>query len=319
MIRSIRLARWALSLMAVISGSASLPAVDMLFVSLVNGSVVSYNTAGNNGATIAATAQTFTSTNLEYNTGIAFDTSGNLYVANASNSNPGSINKYDSAGNYLSNITTNVGNTPQGLAIDGSGNIYVANIDSNTISKYNASGTFQAFIGNPTNLDGVYDLAFDSSGYLYASNMSGNTVSKFDTSGTFQATIGSSSNLDGPGGLAFDSTDNLFVTNVNSPYKITQFDSSGGYLNQLLDANLNGPQNAIFDSSGNLYVASYVDDTIAKYGPTGTFLTKWTTAGTPAFMSFQPTTVPEPSTYALAAIASGVMAAVARRRKARQG
>ncbi|MCY2934861.1 MAG: PEP-CTERM sorting domain-containing protein [Planctomycetota bacterium] len=38
------------------------------------------------------------------------------------------------------------------------------------------------------------------------------------------------------------------------------------------------------------------------------------TAATPLFLSFKPVTVPEPSSYALAAIATGVMAYLARRR-----
>ena len=39
----------------------------------------------------------------------------------------------------------------------------------------------------------------------------------------------------------------------------------------------------------------------------------------PAYLAFKSVTVPEASTYALGAIATGVMAAVARRRKARKG
>ena len=35
------------------------------------------------------------------------------------------------------------------------------------------------------------------------------------------------------------------------------------------------------------------------------------------YLAFKPVTVPEPSTYALATIATGVMAYLARRRKAR--
>jgi hypothetical protein len=37
----------------------------------------------------------------------------------------------------------------------------------------------------------------------------------------------------------------------------------------------------------------------------------------PNYLAFKPVTVPEPSTYALATIATGVMAYLARRRKAR--
>ena len=59
---------------------------------------------------------------------------------------------------------------------------------------------------------------------------------------------------------------------------------------------------------------------MSKFSPSGTFLTSWSTVGaSPAYLAFKSVTVPEASTYALGAIATGVMAAVARRRKARKG
>jgi hypothetical protein len=66
-------------------------------------------------------------------------------------------------------------------------------------------------------------------------------------------------------------------------------------------------------SAGSLYT---LNPTTGAY----TTLTAVTGLGTITIeaMSYAPATVPEPSTYALAAIATGVMAAIARRRKARR-
>jgi sugar lactone lactonase YvrE len=166
--------------------AAPLPAVDMLYVTLTNNTIVTYDTTGNVGTTIAASVNTFASTNLNVPTGLAFDSSGNLYAANTGNS---TISKFNSSGVYQSNITSNL-NSPIGLAFDSSGNLYAANSTSKTISKFDSSGTF---------------------------------------------------------------------------------------------------------------------------------LTSWSTGATaiPKFLAFKPVTVPEPSTYALATIATGVMAYLARRRKAR--
>ncbi|MEI7923694.1 MAG: PEP-CTERM sorting domain-containing protein [Planctomycetota bacterium] len=80
--------------------------------------------------------------------------------------------------------------------------------------------------------------------------------------------------------------------------------------------NLNGPNGLKFDSTGNLYVVNYTNSTISKFNSSGTFLTSWSTGSSPTFLAFKPVTVPEPSTYALATIATGVMAYLARRRKA---
>ena len=192
-----------------------------------NDTIVSYDTTGNNGSTIAASMATFASTNLSSPQGLAFDSSGNLYVANYGDS---TISKFDASGGYVSNITSNL-SYPSGLAFDSSGNLYAANIISTTISKFNSAGTF--------------------------------------------------------------------LSQINS--------------------NLNNPVGLAFDSSGNLYAANYNDSTISKFNSAGTFLTSWSTGSAdPKYLAFKPVTVPEPSTYALCAIATGVLAAAARRRKARK-
>ena len=82
--------------------------------------------------------------------------------------------------------------------------------------------------------------------------------------------------------------------------------------------NLANPQGLAFDTSGNLYAANSNDKTISKFNSSGTFLTSWSTGtASPSFLTVHAVSVPEPSTYALAAIATGVMAYLARRRKAR--
>jgi len=262
-----RLSRVACSMVWLLAFAAPLPAVDMLYVTLGDNTIVTYDTTGNVGTTIAATKAVFANTNLNVPYGLAFDSSGNLYAANVVDN---TISKFNSAGTYLSNITGNL-NRPVGLAFDSSGNLYAANVGDNTISKFNASG---AYLSNITgNLNSPVGLAFDSSGNLYAANIFNDTISKFNASGAY-------------------------VSNITG--------------------NLNSPIGLAFDTSGNLYAANNYNSTISKFDASGTFLTSWNTgAGNPLMLAFKPVTVPEPSTYALAAIATGVMAFVARRRKAR--
>ena len=78
-------------------------AVDLLFVTLGNNTIVKYDTTGNVGATIQATQATFASTNLNNPAGLAFDSSGNLYAANYGGN---TISKFNSSGAYVSNIST---------------------------------------------------------------------------------------------------------------------------------------------------------------------------------------------------------------------
>ena len=196
MIRTSRLAHWALSFLILFVGSASLPAVDLLYVTLENNTIVTYDTTGNNGATIAGTVATFASTNMSGPYGLAFDSMGNLYAANNSNN---TISKFNSSGGYLSSISTNL-NSPNGLAFDSTGNLYAANDSNNTISKFNSSGAYLSNIS--TNLNNPNGLAFDSTGNLYAANYSNRTISKFNSSGTFLTSW--STGLNSPKFLAFN-------------------------------------------------------------------------------------------------------------------
>ena len=64
MIRSTRLVQMALGLMVLLALAAPLPAADMLYVTLDNNTIVSYDTTGNVGSTIAASVDTIATTNL---------------------------------------------------------------------------------------------------------------------------------------------------------------------------------------------------------------------------------------------------------------
>ena len=63
---------------------SSLPASDLIYVSMMNGTVVTYDTSGTVGSTIAATQTQFASTPLkDWAMGLAFDSGGNLFVASS--------------------------------------------------------------------------------------------------------------------------------------------------------------------------------------------------------------------------------------------
>ena len=174
-----RLSRIACSSLMLLALAAPLPAADLLYVSLDNNTIVAYDTTSGDGSTIAASMNTFASTNLAIPAGLAFDSSGNLYAANEDND---TISKFNDSGTFLSQINSNL-NDPCGLAFDSSGNLYAANNLDSTISKFNSAGTFLSQINS--NLGNPVGLAFDTSGNLYAANISGFTITRFNASGTF--------------------------------------------------------------------------------------------------------------------------------------
>lgn len=246
--------------------------------------------------------------------GLAFDSSGNLYVAYNSGA-ASKIERYDPSGNgtlfayWRSGVEVDF---PIGLAFDGSGNLYSADFRDNLIQKFDSSGHSSVFARSL--LYTPYGLAFDGNGYLYVANLYSNTIVRFDSSGHGSVFADASSGLDGPVGLAFDGNGNLYVSNTAST--IEKFDSSGhGSLFATASSGLLNPQGLAFDSSGNLYVANYGYNNVEKFDSDGNgsvFADGSSGLNGPGFIAVQ---VPEPRTGILVAL--GAIALLGCRRLAR--
>ncbi|MGA8534919.1 MAG: hypothetical protein WB615_12500, partial [Candidatus Tumulicola sp.] len=159
---------------------------------------------------------------------LAFDGSGDLYVANDSYRYPrnrgGSVTVY-APGKTRARLKigpTQGVNVPKALAFDGSGNLYVANGGGNTVTAY-APG-----------------------------------------SGTVLRTISQGVNV--PAGLAFDGSGNLYVANGGAN-TVTVYAPGSGTILRTISQDVNGPRSLVFDGSGNLYVANRVGNTVTVYAP----------------------------------------------------
>ncbi len=113
---------------------------------------------------------------MNYPGAIAFDNSGNLYVANGGND---TVERFTTNGQASVFIASGI--SPAGLAYH-DGDLYVANYSTGTIEKFNALG--QGSIFASTNLLTLpYGLAFDSSGNLFVANHGNGEVLEFDSNG----------------------------------------------------------------------------------------------------------------------------------------
>jgi hypothetical protein len=188
--------------------------------------------------------------------GMAFDSAGNMYVANYSNN---TVSKVTPAG-VVSTFATGFSG-PDGVAFDAAGNLYVSNGTAGTVSKVTPGGTVSLFASGFSLPNG---LAFDAAGNLYVANTSSSngTVSKVTPGGTVSTFASGFANAMA---LAFDATGNLYVSDhgTNTVSRVT----SAGVVTTFASG-FSSPDALTFDPAGNLYVAN-PSGTVSVVTPAG--------------------------------------------------
>jgi len=197
-----------------------------------------------------------------YPTGIAVDSSGNVYVADTSNNMIRKITPTVSGGSTTWAVTTLAGTVspghadgtgtaasfsgPQGIGVDSSGNIYVADEGNRTIRKVTSAGVVTTFAGtvdvtgsaNGTGTGAQFNepegVAVDSSGNIFVADTGNNTIRMITPAGVVTTLAGLAS----------------------SPYGSA--DGTGSA------ARFYTPIGIAVDSADNIYVADTFNDTIRK-------------------------------------------------------
>ena len=232
--------------------------------------------------------------------GLAFDSAGNLYIAD---SYYYSVVKITPGG--TSSLFANFGsagvNEPMGLVIDKQDNVYVANYGNNTIIKITPGGVGSVFATSSSGVNLPRGLALDRAGNLYVANVGGGNIEKFTPDG-----VGSVFASSGGFGLAFDQTGNLYVSEQYGT--IERFSPTGTDLGAFVTLD-NTALGLAFDSQDNLYAVNYWDNAINKITPQGISSLFIGGLNEPTFIAI----VPEPSILALLNLGLAAML-VSRRR-----
>jgi sugar lactone lactonase YvrE len=245
--------------------------------------------------------------------GIAVDSAGNVFVADAG---ARAIRKITSSGlvtTFAGGATTGQFGEPRGIAVDSSGNVFVADYSAHVILKVTAAGVVSKVAGTaPTrgSTDGSAaalfnapsGIALDSANNLYVADTSNNTVRKISPEGnvsTLAGLAGRSSSVDGKGPSArFEepyavATDGTYVYVADHTDHTVRKISADGTVTTLAgkagsfgttdatgaNARFNAPMGIAADSAGTVYVADTGNASVRKITAGGVVTTLAGTSG----------------------------------------
>jgi tripartite motif-containing protein 71 len=187
--------------------------------------------------------------------GVAYDASGNIYIADEWNQR---IQIFSSDGTYQTSLGTGWGTGiyqfkyPDGVAVDDGGNIYVADSSNHRVQIYNSSRVYVATLGvtgvagaDNSHFNEPNDVEVDASGNIYVADTWNNRVQKFNSSRAWQMTL---DQFWGPSGVAVDLLGNIYVADYWNN-RVQVYAGSGVYLTTIGD-----PGAARLTNSGTLQV-----------------------------------------------------------------
>jgi streptogramin lyase len=208
-----------------------------------------------------------------YPSGVAVDTSGNLYTGVFGNGAGRTIRKFNAAG-VDQGLFATLPAAPVSMRFAPSGSLIVlAQINGNTFSLYSVSAN-GVNVNLLTTINQLSrEMTLDSAGNIYVSIYGfTNNILKFSPGGAAQGVFVS---VEGtyPSGIAFDSAGNFYAAGFADQYgdTIQKYTSAGTRIGTFASG-ISGAWGLTFDPNGNLYVSGYVDRKIHKFSPTGTAL-----------------------------------------------
>jgi len=224
-------------------------------------------------------------------TGIATDSSDNVYVAEFTNRR---VQKFDSSGNFqrawgfgvasgapafetctvaatcqagISGSGDGQFNAPHGIATDSLNNVYVADSGNDRIQKFDSSGSFTTKWGTsgagPGQFNDLQGLGSDSSDNLYALDFTNNNVQVFSSGGTFIRSFGKAVNH----------------TTGGDACTAASGDTCGAGTSGSADGQFLGADGVTVDASGNVYVGDANNSRVQKFDSSGAFVWKVGNAG----------------------------------------
>jgi len=228
--------------------------------------------------------------------GLALDGAGNVYVGDANQSGNERIEKFTSAGQFLTTWGS-LGSGPGqfrdvwGIAVGGSGYVYAADYFNHRIQKFTRDGQFVMQWGSEGTGDGQFrnpaGVAVDAAGNVYVTESQGCRVQKFTSTGQFILKWGTegiygNGEFRDPQSIAVDPFGNVYVSDDGN-HRLQKFSSNGQYITQWGRWDSSGAQFGFHtcvtvDGQGHAYTSSDSYSVIQKWSGSGTLLATWSPA-----------------------------------------
>ena len=294
-------------------------AILLMGLALAAGTVTAASTftfstlAGTPGTVVNSTDGTGSSAQFDAPRGVAVDSAGNVYVADANNN---TIRKVTPAGAVTTfagtagtaGFTNGTGaaasfHEPFDLAVDSSGNLYVADSLSAAIRRITPAGVVTTLAGSGVagTTDGTgtaarfhepRGVAVDSSGTVYVADYENELIRKItsagvvttlaggaDTQGNTDGT-GTAARFRGPNDVAVDSAGIVYVADTGNR-AIRRITQAGVVTTMSLSGTaLSEPRGIAVDAAGVLYVADYGSHSIRTISTSGVVTTLAGVVGT---------------------------------------
>ena len=215
--------------------------------------VVELNSSGSR-----ATLNPFSGAGIQGPGALAFDGSGNVWIANSASS----VSKLSANGAALSSSAgfRTGGISSTALALDTSGNVWVADTANNKIEVLSETGVAISGTGySGAGINGPFAIAIDSAGGAWVANRTGSSLSRLTSfGGAVDPNPYSGAGLNAPVDLAIDGLGNVWLANSGSN-SVSEFLSTGrpqSGVSGYGSAALVNPFRVALDRSGNVWVAN---------------------------------------------------------------